>query len=664
MTDFNQFRMPQNKLVATHLFPHSWAPDFWATLDLERIDAHLERVCDNGFNTVVVVVPWVGFQPQVDPITYYPPYFERLIVLIAKVKAHGLQMILRIGYTHDTGPKSEPNGHIRQVIVVADTNTRRAWFDYLDKLWDLVKDQPHILGGFLCWEDFFWLDLCHYSLEKRLPFAVACGYQAYLREHHRLDEINQAYQAQFQDYSEIPVPEHGGLGMRLFCAFWDKQLIHEIFKPSKIHFPALTMEVRVDSELEHHTGQYISHHDTYDLDGDTPLVIIYYSPAWGASNQGGADALQQIYENLYTLLGQVCVYTNKPIFIDQFNFIDNTPGFESNTRINEHELADFIEGLSHVFEGGILGYGLWSLHDVPTNVLSNSHFHWDYASWQYKKAQRGEGFAEIETDGVITQTIPIVPGENVDNFKLDFELRSVEGNQTALLDISVVYQIQKLFHIEIKQKIGTDWQAMHIDPMVFGCNWSLRIRNRGKPIQIRRLSLYQLHQENGMFDRNWHSKSFSLAMRKLNQMLSVQAIGLPATAPSHIGLADVGPQTIKGIYKDGWMMQYATGYLSAPDPSKASVFIIRAHVPDHWSDYANRLSLNIGGKDYSANKALQPGLNELSFGIIPPDPAVVMTYELSADKCYRVDSYAPETCEDNRAVSIRIVDIALINIDV
>jgi len=662
MTDFTEFRIPKHKLVTTHLFPHSWAPDFWATLDLERIDAYLEQICDNGFNTVVVVVPWVGFQTHIEPIQYYQPYFERLNVLIAKIKSKQLQLILRIGYTHDTGPYSTPDAYVREVTVVVDPIVRAAWFDYLDKLWLLVKDQDHILGGFLCWEDFFWLDLCTYPLKKRLIYAKGCGYQTYLREQHSLSEINQAYQADFKHYDDVPVPEHGGLGMRLFCAFWDQQLVQAIFKPSKAHFPALTMEVRVDSEIEHHTGQYIDHHSTYNLDGDTPLVIIYYSPAWGASNEGDANALKQIYENLYTLLGQVCVHTDKPILIDQFNFIDNTPGFENNTRINEHDLADFIDGLSHVFEGSIIGYGLWALQDVPANVLRNSHFHWDYECWKLKNATQHQGWIELDTDALISQTVEIVPGENIENFKLDFELCSVANKQNSQLEISVIYQIQKLFYTEIKTKISQDWQAIHIEPMVFGCNWSLRIRNRGKPVGIRRLALYQIHQENGMFDKQGQPKNFSLTMRKLNRMLSVQAIGLPPQAPSHISLSEISPKTVKGIYKDGWMMQSAMGYISAPDPKQAAIFVIRAHVPEHWTDYANRLQLCINGQRYQANKALQPGINELRFGIIPPDPAVVMTYELKADKCYRIDSYVPETCTDNRAVSIRIVEIALINI--
>ncbi len=663
MTDFNQFKIPENKLVATHLFPHSWAPDFWSSLDLEELDSYLQQIIDNGFNTVVIVVPWVGFQLNTDPIEYYSPYFQRLSHLIAAIKAKQLQLILRLGYSHDKGPESSPNEFDRQMWVVANPQVRAAWFDYLDKLWDLVKDQAHVLGGFLCWEDFFWLEMCRLEAPQRLEYAASCGYHAYLADNYSLDELSSIYQTEFDDVSQVPLPSYGGLGMREFCQFWDTQLVEEIFVPAKTHFPALTMEVRVDSELEQHTGRYIDHHQTYDLDGDTPLVIIYYSPAWGASNQGGADALKQIYENLYTLLGQVCVYTKKSVFIDQFNFIDNTPGFERNTRIEEAELKDFIEGLSHVFEGTIVGYGLWSFHDVPANVLHNSHFQWDYPCWQLDKAEQHTGWVEIAEGGSIVQTVKTVPGAGVENFIFDFELASCEGEQHSDLDISVVYKQQVLFNSRLETHVDNEWQALQIAPMIYGSGWGLRLHNRGQGIKIRRLSLYQIHQENGMFDKDGQAKNFTLAMSELNHLLAAQMIGQPLFAPSYIGREQVGPQSIKGIYKDGWMMQYALGYLSVPDPKQSSVFIIRAHVPAHWDDYANRLQLHIEGKTYDANKALQPGLNELSFGPIPAREHAVLTYELSADKCYRVDSYAPETCDDNRAVSILIVELALLSIN-
>jgi hypothetical protein len=50
-----------------------------------------------------------------------------------------MYVILRLGYAHDNGPSSEPEGFLRQVVIGADPVMLTAWCDYLSRIWDIVK---------------------------------------------------------------------------------------------------------------------------------------------------------------------------------------------------------------------------------------------------------------------------------------------------------------------------------------------------------------------------------------------------------------------------------------------------------------------------------------------------------------------------------------------
>ncbi len=528
------FRVPNQKVLATHLLGQGWAANFWSYLNLNQVDEELFLIQSVGFNTVIILVPWVGFQTQVAPISYYEEYFTLFKLLLEKVQEHGFQVILRLGYTHDNGPDSEPEGYLRQIVIAEDSVMLKAWCDYLDRLWAIVRFFPNVLGGFITWEDFFFMDLTHIPLEQRLLYAERTGYRRYLEKHYCLEEVSVRYKESFADYGEVPIPVFNSSGIHLFCEFWDKVLIEVIFSRSKNHFPPLSMEVRTDCEPQQES--YICHDSTFDLSSDTHLTTIYYTPAWGAPNDGGLESADRVLERMQSLFEQLRRKTHNVIFIDQLNFIDNTPGFEHNTGILPAEVPQFLAGAADILQHNTIGYSLWTLRDVRANALKNGLFERNYRCWDINSgkvvfdAMAEKKAAWLELGGTLSQVlawcvgVPLVKDKP---FQLDFKVRKAPGTivmDKILLRVFVVYQNQMVYDETIFSEPSESWQDIHLEGIPFYLGYELNLDNRGVPVLLSDFYLYQVYQENGIIDAAGQKKSFYDDLVLLNQKLSHQQI--------------------------------------------------------------------------------------------------------------------------------------------
>ncbi|EDN68692.1 conserved hypothetical protein [Beggiatoa sp. PS] len=244
----------------------------------------------------------------------------------------------------------------------------KAWCDYLDRVWQIAQSYTNVLGGFICWEDFFFIELTYLSSEsERIFLAEHTGYQDYLKEHYSLEEVSLHYKRTFSTYTEVAIPAKKSSAVHLFSEFWDKLLVETIFQISKKHFPPLTMEVRTDCEPQEKS--YICHNNTFDLTSDTDITTIYYSPAWGASNNGQSESASAILKRMQYMFEHIRTQTNNAFFIDQFNFIDNTPGFEQHSGIFPEQIPQFLSEVAPILQSQTIGYGLWTLRDVRANAL-------------------------------------------------------------------------------------------------------------------------------------------------------------------------------------------------------------------------------------------------------------------------------------------------------
>jgi hypothetical protein len=369
------------------------------------------------------------------------------------------------------------------------------------------------------------LDLTHLSLEQRLLFAQRTGYQEYLTQYHSLEEINAGYQQTFSTYTQVPIPAFQSSAIGFFSQFWDKVLIETIFQQSKKYFPPLTMEIRTDCDQQVET--HICHYNTFDVSYDTHISMIYYSPAWGSPNQGESEPAANILQRLQFMLAQTRHHTNNVIFIDQFNFIDNTPGFEQNTGILPAEIPEFLTQAGKILAKQTVGYGLWTLQDVRANVLKNGLFQRNYPSWEITEGEIVSLVAEekqatwLNPGGTLQQTLTHCVGVSLDPeklFQLDFE---VKASHTIEL-VVIIYDEQQ--NIRFEKQIscqGRQWQAIHLENVPFWLGNQLVFKNQSQsPILLTEFYLYQQCQENGIFDIKGNPKWFYQSFVSLNQQLS------------------------------------------------------------------------------------------------------------------------------------------------
>ena len=71
----------------------------------------------------------------------------------------------------------------------------------------------------------------------------------------------------------------------------------------------------------------------------------------------------------------------KPLYIDQFLFTDNTPGFEENPKLDEAEMPVYLTQCASVLKEKTMGYGIWTYRDYGNNMIYNSQFALGKEGW-------------------------------------------------------------------------------------------------------------------------------------------------------------------------------------------------------------------------------------------------------------------------------------------
>ena len=169
-------------LKSVTYFGDAWPINYWGTED-DNMGANFARIKADGFNSIILVIPWREFQPGDMGNMYNEAAFAKLDQVMKCADDHGLMVTLRIGYCWDySGEASLPE---RYAGVVQDgSNDRKMWIDYCKTIYDRVSDYGNFQGGFITWEDFWdYTSNMDRDLTRALSIRLAsrCGYQDYLK---------------------------------------------------------------------------------------------------------------------------------------------------------------------------------------------------------------------------------------------------------------------------------------------------------------------------------------------------------------------------------------------------------------------------------------------------------------------------------------------------
>lgn len=397
-------RKPQYLKSATY-FGDEWALNFWNT-ENDTLKADMEQIAADGFNSVILVVPWREFQPDLNPVSYNEYALQKLDAVMEAAKEAGLWVSLRVGYTWDYW---NDGADVRERFrnLMGDETTLEAWDDYVKTLFERASSHGNLYGGFLTWEDFWSFTYYAKALgntQEGLYWAEFSGYTEYLQTHYSLEEVSRLYKENFTDFSQVYLPGGDQPALKLLYEFFD-QWLNTFLAHNQQIFPDLSMEVRMDADqVRDENGEvyWYSHEATYSC-ADSSYTALMYGVPIGHINQGERLDAAEALAKSEQMLDQVLAGTNgKLLYIEQFLYMDNTPGFEHNAQVKDDQVDDYIIAMADVLKSRIMGYGVWTYKNYADNLLYNPQFAMGDTGWQL------EGGAQVEEyEGSLRAKLPV-----------------------------------------------------------------------------------------------------------------------------------------------------------------------------------------------------------------------------------------------------------------
>ena len=373
-------------LKAATYVSDAWVSNFWNS-ESDHMEEELAQIAADGFNSIVLVIPWREFQPGVLPVSYNRYAFQKLDRVMDAAAAKGLLVELRIGYVWDY--YSDDVVTTRYKELLKDPSTRAAWLAYAEQIYRTASAHSNFHGGFITWEDFWNYVEDAANLGKGAnsrDAAKDCGYHAWLKKHYSLKAVNEYYKPaeKFTSYDEVYIPSRTSYAYKLFYEFYD-DFLDDLLEDTQKVFPNLSMEVRLDvdpveAEEDGETAG-ASHYGTFSC-GNAEYTSLMYSVSMG-QNFGAVISAEEAIRTMNEQLSIVRSNNGgKPVFIDQLLYMDATEGFEQNARLAESHRGAYLTGISDVLRTHTNGYAVWTYRNYTNNPVYNHQFALGTRGWE------------------------------------------------------------------------------------------------------------------------------------------------------------------------------------------------------------------------------------------------------------------------------------------
>ena len=100
-------------------------------------------------------------------------------------------------------------------------------------------------------------------------------------------------------------------------------------------------------------------HDATFTCGSSGFTSAMYSVAMGFESNGQELSADQALAGTGQNLERMSAANgSKKLYVDQFLFTDNTPGFEQNAKLKESEKSAYLDGVADIFKAKTLGLSL------------------------------------------------------------------------------------------------------------------------------------------------------------------------------------------------------------------------------------------------------------------------------------------------------------------
>ena len=516
---------PSGPMRGTYYWGRASPTNFWNSLRISEIDDDFARLRADGFDTILLVVPWGEFQTQVKPCCKDNDFaWKTLDLLSQKSQAAGLKLIVRIGYPWSMEPDQQWMNLERVERIILDDEVLAAFANFVAKVGAVVGRRNNFKFAFFSWEDFYLHHVMDHGTDRFRGTALERDYRRFLEKYYSLEQLRMIFRDRsLNEFSAVPYPVYQAAypddaRVRLFNSFWDELLIERLFVTLKQALPAMSMEVRIDAEpIPLKAGGYawVHHKRTYDLP-QAPFLTAYYRIPWGMPNNGDLASPQAAVEKFeYLLAGLSEHFPSKKIFFDQLLFLDNTPGYESNTRLDPAKINLFLESMA-VPLGRTGGYALWHVRDYLSNNVYNAGFQRGLTGWQTAGAVAlsDAGLSHnvvINPGGVLSQVMTLNRYLTVVNkrWTLCLDVRSVSGDFEGMVRTGEVQA-----KLDPKRS-GRSCMAVDFKP---GSKVSISAK-RGR-IELESVYLYSHEQVQKVYYADGREGPYATGVRSLNRGLA------------------------------------------------------------------------------------------------------------------------------------------------
>lgn len=504
-------------LKSVTYFGDAWPINFWNSEDT-NMEANFQRIAADGFNSIILVVPWREFQPSTMPVNYNQYAFDRLNEVMNCAERHGLWVSLRIGYTWDYYGSSDVPERFANVLV-ENSADMAAWLDYSKKIYETASAHSNYYGGFITWEDFW--DATYYmdrasNMSDRLAAAKSWGYIEYLQSNYTLEEVGAHYGTTFSGFDQVFIPYAKHPSAALFYEFYDRFLM-DFLKATQTVFPELSMEVRVDGDVIYDTEgsySYYSHGKTFSCEG-APYTSLMYSVSMGQANNYEKISAEQALEamkghlaNIYAIAGA------KKLYIEQLLYMDTTAEFSHNAQIEDSQVGQYITSLAPVLKDTTMGYGLWVYRNYVNNGVYNSQFGLGLQGWEIfgdssAENRNGSSMAKLTSGDEISQKLYSRLNAG-DQIYIAFNADSDSG---ASLTVTVGGS---------KRTVRVNGKTNFLYSIPWQSNFDIKFASDKGTIYLDDIQVYTYEQNGRIYDVKGNPLDLDSAFRTLNGQLDAQ----------------------------------------------------------------------------------------------------------------------------------------------
>lgn len=502
-------------LKSVTYFGDEWPINYWSSED-PHMEANFQRIKEDGFNSIILVVPWREFQPweqHSGGTEFNEAAFARLNEVMECAARYDLFVSLRVGYTWDY--YRTYNVQERFAGVIRNNGMERyMWIRYCERLYQEASAHDNFYGGFVTWEDFW--DYTYnmkrdYSKKERVEMARTSGYQEYLEKNYPIGTVSEVYESSFRQFDEIPIPDRDSEAAALFYEFYD-QMLNEFLTHTQTVFPGISMEFRADGDkIRTRDGgeYYYSHWKTYPCHG-AEYSALMYSVSMGQRNESdrisAAEALAATDRNL----GAIHQTSGKKLYVEQLLYMDSTKEFSYNTQILETETDAYIRALGPVLQRDTMGYGLWVYRNYVNNCVYNSQFRLGTEGWEFRAAHvetvDGSPMAKLQSGARIGQEVQgRLTGE--DTIFIEFYAKPEKAGTVVTVQTG-----------DLKRQVPVNQAGTFLLEIPWQTSYNLSFTTDGT-VWIDNVKLYAYEQYGRIYDRYGGEQDLADDFRILNSQL-------------------------------------------------------------------------------------------------------------------------------------------------